>query len=241
MHPAPSVIVFTTLSGLGFGLFMWLGLGTPDAYGWSAFAWFFIAYALSVGGLSGLDLPPGERARTRSIRSASGARRGSAAKASWRCSRCFAFAPYAVARIFFDAINPVAGLGRSSHGPDHGVHHLDDLWPAQNDPTLEHARPRRRLFMLYAIAGGTLMSGQAKLAGWLILVLTVLQILAWMAGDLRLTATGTDKGTATGLNRIGKVRMLESAHTARNYVMDEMVHIVGRKHAETSCASSPGC
>ncbi|MDP5326223.1 MAG: dibenzothiophene desulfurase, partial [Paracoccaceae bacterium] len=29
MHPAPSLIIFTTLSGLGFGLLFWLGLGYP--------------------------------------------------------------------------------------------------------------------------------------------------------------------------------------------------------------------
>ena len=51
MHPAPSVIVFTTLSGLGFGLLFWLGLGLPTVTGWVAFAFFAIAYALAVGGL----------------------------------------------------------------------------------------------------------------------------------------------------------------------------------------------
>ena len=29
MNPAPSVIIFTTLSGAGFGLLVWLGLGLP--------------------------------------------------------------------------------------------------------------------------------------------------------------------------------------------------------------------
>jgi len=51
MHPAPSVIIFTTLSGLGFGLLVWLGLGFPFVTGWVAFAFFAIAYALAVGGL----------------------------------------------------------------------------------------------------------------------------------------------------------------------------------------------
>ena len=51
MHPAPSVIVFTTLSGLGFGLLFWLGLGLPAVTGWTAFAFFAIAYLLAVGGL----------------------------------------------------------------------------------------------------------------------------------------------------------------------------------------------
>ncbi|MEL7082316.1 MAG: DmsC/YnfH family molybdoenzyme membrane anchor subunit, partial [Pseudomonadota bacterium] len=51
MHPAPSVIVFTTFSGLGFGLLIWLGLGFPSVTGWSAFAFFAIAYVFAVGGL----------------------------------------------------------------------------------------------------------------------------------------------------------------------------------------------
>ncbi|MEL6992783.1 MAG: dibenzothiophene desulfurase, partial [Pseudomonadota bacterium] len=51
MHPAPSVIVFTTLSGLGFGMLAWLGLGFPLVTGWVAFAMFALAYALAIGGL----------------------------------------------------------------------------------------------------------------------------------------------------------------------------------------------
>ncbi|MEM1006484.1 MAG: dibenzothiophene desulfurase, partial [Pseudomonadota bacterium] len=51
MHPAPSVIIFTTLSGLGFGLLTFLGLGLPDVSGWYAFAVFALAYGLAVGGL----------------------------------------------------------------------------------------------------------------------------------------------------------------------------------------------
>ena len=51
MHPAPSVIAFTTLSGLGFGLLVFLGLGLPAPTGWVAFVFFAIAYLLAVGGL----------------------------------------------------------------------------------------------------------------------------------------------------------------------------------------------
>ena len=49
MHPAPSVIIFTTLSGLGFGLMMFLGLGFLDVSGWVAFVFVAIAYALAGG------------------------------------------------------------------------------------------------------------------------------------------------------------------------------------------------
>jgi DMSO reductase anchor subunit len=51
MHPASSVIAFTTLSGLGFGLLFWLGLGYPNVTGWVAFVLFAIAYLMAVGGL----------------------------------------------------------------------------------------------------------------------------------------------------------------------------------------------
>lgn len=51
MHPAPSVIIFTSLSGIGFGLLFFLGLGLPAPKGWVAFVFFAIAYVLAVGGL----------------------------------------------------------------------------------------------------------------------------------------------------------------------------------------------
>ena len=48
MHPAPSVIFFTTLSGLGFGLLFFLGFGLPDVRGWVAFTFFAIGFGLAV-------------------------------------------------------------------------------------------------------------------------------------------------------------------------------------------------
>jgi len=51
MHPAPSVILFSTISGLGFGLLTFLGLGMPAPTGWVAFVFFALAYLLAVGGL----------------------------------------------------------------------------------------------------------------------------------------------------------------------------------------------
>ncbi len=38
MHPAPSIIAFSTLSGLGFGLIAWLGLGAGQASGLAVFS-----------------------------------------------------------------------------------------------------------------------------------------------------------------------------------------------------------
>ena len=51
MHPASSVIIFTTFSGLGFGLLFWLGIGAITPTGLMALIWFAIAYLAAVGGL----------------------------------------------------------------------------------------------------------------------------------------------------------------------------------------------
>jgi len=228
MHPAPSVIIFTTFSGLGFGLLCWLGLGYPDVTGMTALAFFAIAYAMAVGGLLASTFHLGNR------------KNAIYAFSQWRTSwlsregvmavvTLLTFAPYALSLIFAETVIPLLGYVGAMFA-------LITVFTTSMIYTQLKTIPRWNmplnpvLFLLYALAGGALMAGEAKVAGILILLLTLLQIAAWMMGDGRLSATGTDKGTATGLGSIGKVRMLESAHTARNYILDEMVHIVGRKH-----------
>ncbi len=51
MHPAPSVIVFTVLSGLGFGFLAMLGFGVVRPTGLGAIPAYGLGYALAVGGL----------------------------------------------------------------------------------------------------------------------------------------------------------------------------------------------
>ena len=231
MHPAPSVIIFTTLSGLGFGLFMWLGLGSPDVPGMPAFIWFFVAYALSVGGLLASTFHLGNR------------KNAIYAFSQWRTSwlsregimavlTLLVFAPFAIGKIFLGVTWPLLGnLGT--------LFALITVFTTSMMYTQLKTVPRWNmfplvpvLFELYAIAGGALLAGQAYIAGWLILAVTILQIVAWMLGDSKYAGLASDKGTATGLGRFGTVRMLESGHTARTYVMDEMVHMIGRKHAQ---------
>ncbi len=57
MHPAPSVIIFTTLSGLGFGLLVWLGRDAPFGYSavQTALSINPMAAALSVIGTPGFE------------------------------------------------------------------------------------------------------------------------------------------------------------------------------------------
>ena len=51
MNPAPSVIVFTVLSGLGFGFLAWLCTGIATPSGLQGLLAFALGYALAVGGL----------------------------------------------------------------------------------------------------------------------------------------------------------------------------------------------
>lgn len=230
MHPAPSVIIFTTLSGLGFGLLAWLGLGFPNVTGFTAFAFFFIAYGLSIGGLLASTFHLGNKVNA------------IYAFSQWRTSwlsregimavvTLLAFAPYAIALIFLNTHLPVLGfigavLALITVFTTSMMYTQLKTVPRWNMMPLNPA-----LFLLYALAGGALLTGEVKMAGWLIVALTLLQVAAWMLGDRRVANMKTDKGTATGLGSIGKVRLLETAHTSRNYVMDEMIHLVGRKHA----------
>jgi len=63
MHPAPSVILFTVLSGLGFGDLALLGLGVVTPAGGAAFAQWGLGYALAVGGLLASTLHLGQPRR----------------------------------------------------------------------------------------------------------------------------------------------------------------------------------
>ena len=49
MHPASSIILFTSLSGLGFGLMMWLGIGLDTSQ--NPFPLFHAALAIILAGI----------------------------------------------------------------------------------------------------------------------------------------------------------------------------------------------
>lgn len=228
MHPAPSVIIFTTLSGLGFGLFVFLGLGLPDVSGWVAFVFFAMAYALSCAGLVAstfhLGNPKNAIYAFSQWRSSWLSREGIMAVAT-----LLTFAPVAIGRVFLDLDLALLG-GIGSVLAALTVFTTSMIYTQLKTIARWHMWLTPVLFLLYATAGGALLAGQAKLAGLLILAVTVTQLVAWKQGDARST-TG-DLGTATGLGEIGQVRLLESAHTARNYILDEMAFQVGRKHVD---------
>jgi len=229
MHPAPSVIIFTALSGLGFGLLAWLGFGLPVVTGWIAFWYFFVAFALAVGGLLASTFHLGNPQRAlkafRQWRSSWLSREGILAVFS-----LLVMAIYAIGAIFFGQIWPIVGvLG--------AIASLLTIFTTSMIYAQMKTVPRWNsaftpiMFLLYAMAGGALLSGNALFASALLVILGVAQIAAWSIGDGRFFSAGHNIESATGLGFLGKVRQLESPHTGSNYLLKEMVFVVGRKHA----------
>ena len=230
MHPAPSVIFFTAFSGLGFGLLAWLGIGLPDVTGRPAFGYYFIGYAMAVGGLLASTFHLGNP------------KNAVKAFSQWRSSwlsreavlsviTLLVIAPYAIGRIFLGIDWSLLGLAGSALAlitvfSTSMIYTQLKTVPRWNTP----ATPV--LFQLYAIGGGALLAGQGAVAALLLLVLGAAQLLAWQKGDRRFAEAGSTAESATGLGRIGKVRLLEPPHSGRNYLMKEMVHVIGRKHAQ---------
>lgn len=229
MHPAPSVIIFTTLSGLGFGLLVFLGLGLPDVTGWVAFVFFAIAYALAVGGLmaSTFHLGHPERAWKAFTQW----------KTSWlsREGWCAVLALivmglYAIGTVFLGERWGLLGwIG--------ALFSLATVFTTSMIYTQLKTIPRWNMnltpamFLSFSLAGGALLAGQTSIALPLLLVAALVQILYWKKGDKALEASGTNLGTATGLGQRGAVRAFEPPHTGTNYLLREFVHVVGRKHA----------
>jgi DMSO reductase anchor subunit len=87
------------------------------------------------------------------------------------------------------------------------------------------------VFLAAALAGGALLTGKVQLAGLLLTLLSLPLIAHWHFGDRRFREAGSTPETATGLGGIGRVRLFEPPHTGSNYLLREMVHVVGRKHA----------
>lgn len=229
MNPAPSVIVFTTFSGLGFGLLAWLGLGFPLVTGWAAFFYFVLAHGLAVGGLLASTYHLGRPERA--IRAFTQWKTSWLSREAWMSvAALIVMALYAAGLVFFGAaLLPLGWLG--------ALLSLGTVGTTSMIYTQLRTVPRWRhwttpgLFLLLALSGGALLAGQTLAALPLLAMTGTLQLYAWMVGDGLLRASGTTLATATGLGGIGTVRAFEPPHTGTNFLLREFVHVVGRRHA----------
>jgi DMSO reductase anchor subunit len=239
MHPAPSIIVFTVLSGLGYGLAGVLGLGLLDP----TLAATKIAHVLALG-LIGAGL-------LSSTLHLGNPQRAWRAFSQWRSSwlsregvmSVITFAPLcvsAIAAILYGRYLAVPGLvGTVLCAVT--VYCTAMIYASLRSIQTWNTGLTPVCYLLFAGAGGfclatlcAALGGGAPrlLAGLaaLFLVAAWMAKIAWRNRMNTLRPISTPE-TATGLGTIGKVRLFERPHINDNYLNREMGFKVARKHA----------
>ncbi len=247
MHPAPSIILFTTASGAGYGLLFLLGLAAPlgllPADRWLGLAGLGLALGLVTLGLLSSTLHLGHPERAwRAI---------SQWRSSWLSREgVMALATYVPAALL--------GLGWVI------LEDLQGVWAVLAVLTAAGAaltvactgmiyaslKPIRQwcngwvvpVYLVFALMTGTLwLSAITRLFGlehdWIQHLALMVLLLGW---SLKLgywrSVVDTDgpssPESATGLGALGRVRLLDPPHTEDNYLLREMGFRTARKHAK---------
>ncbi len=230
MHPALSVIFFSTFSGLGFGLLVFLGLGYPGVTGWSAFAFFAIAYILAVGGLISSTFHLGHPERA--LKAFTQWQTSWLSREAW-CAviALLLMATYGAGLVFLETRWTILGIVGALFSLA-TVFTTSMIYAQMKTVPRWHSPLTPAYFLSLCIAGGALLAGQVTWAVILLLVAGVIQIFTWGIGDKAFAQSGTDIASATRLGNIGKVRAFEPPHTGTNYLKREFVYVIARKHAQ---------
>lgn len=230
MHPAPSVIIFTVLSGLGFGFLAFLGFGFLTASGWSAFLLWGLGYALAVGGLVASTFHLGNPQRA--LRAFTQWRSSWLSREAW----CSVAALVLLAPM---ALSDWLGLGFSRlSGIPGGVMCLVTVYATSMIYAQIRAVPRWNhwttplVFLAFSLTGGAIMVGAGLLPVALCAVLLVALVANYTFGDRQFALRGATMGTATGLGAGDAMKVFEQPHTGDNYLLREMIFVVGRRHAD---------
>ena len=231
MHPAPSVILFTCLSGAGFGLLFWLDAGLARPEGMAALAQFTLAYGLATAGLIASTFHLGNPQRA--LRAFSQWRTSWLSREGWASiATLAASAPVALSASFGPPGQSFAGgaLGLAAALLASLTLFSTAMIYAQLKTVPRwHHWTTPVSFLTFAATGGTILAG-AKIAPFFCLALAAVMVLTFWQGDKRFSVSGSNLNQATGLK--GQVRPFAPAHTGGNYILTEMIHKVGRKHAQ---------
>jgi len=227
MHPAPSVIIFSVLSGLGFGFMTFMALGFLPLTGlWAFWAW-AVGYALAVGGLIAATAHLGNPQRA--LKAFSQWRSSWLSREGWAAVLAlFAMAPIALGDWLGFGV-PFIWCGLAA-----GLAVVTVICTAMIYTQIK-AVPRWHhwltpvMFVVFSLAGGALLAMQAGPSFVLLLVLAVVMLVLNYVGDGQFARAGATMGAATGLQ--GDVSVFEQPHTGGNYLLREMIFVVGRKHA----------
>ncbi len=247
MHPAYSVIAFTTMSGAGYGLLALLGVlgaaGLLPPERWFGFAAFGLGLALVTAGLlsSTFHLGHPERAW----------RAFSQWRSSWLSregvAAVIAYVPagiFAIGWVFFEQNGgPWAIAGwLTAITSAITVYCTAMIYASLRTIPRWYNRWVPSVYMALALGtGAVLLVALAHIFGlfapwmaWLAVAAfalgIVLKLAYWGSADTAPRQYTAEQ--ATGLGHIGKVHQLEAPHSQANFVQREMGYQVARKHAE---------
>jgi len=240
MHPAPSLIVFTVLSGLGLGMIIWIGLGLGSEK--HLFGWIAGPLALAITGIGGAA-SVGHLARPENAWRAFSQWRSSwlSREACLMIVTKVAFTIYLALWLLLDArVTPLGWAAAALAGAT--VYATSMIYAQLRTVPSWSAAPTPHLFIAMTMSGGLLGASAVKaLVG---LDVPIGYILLWLAGAAgtaiwwQTQAAGAPRGyhgssmeTATGLSGLGRVRLLEPPHTGSNSLLREMAFRVGRERA----------
>jgi DMSO reductase anchor subunit len=246
MHPAYSVILFTSASGAGYGLIVWLAIarlsGAWELDSVVAIIGCGIALALITLGLMSSTFHLGHPERAwrafTQWRSSWLSREGVAAVLAYPPMLIFS-AGWLWGGIGAELMNAAAAatvvLALLTVVCTGMIYASLKTIPRWSNPLV------LPVYLLFALAsGGLLFAPILALSGAVTAVelLTILGVLAvgwvlkhgyWRYIDRQKPVS--DTGTATGLGHLGEVSQLEAPHTSENYLLQEMGYAVARKHA----------
>lgn len=247
MHPAQSVIFFTTTSGAGYGLLIWLALLAPFGTLPESTAFTIVTFAIGVGlvvaGLlsSTFHLGHPERAWR--------------AMSQWRTSwlsreglvSVVTFVPAlfwglnvlssgfaAPLSVFLGLVTAVLSLVTvyctgMIYASLKTIPAWYNNWTRLAYPLLSLTTGAMLAIVLLALFSVRQMGTLVELTILLFVNAGALKYVYWRSID---TAEPTSTAeTATGLGALGKVRLLEKPHSGTNYLMREMGFQIARKHA----------
>lgn len=246
MHPAASVIFFTTASGAGYGLLFLMGIAgaaglVPPTLAFGLVG-FTLAFGLITAGLlaSTFHLGRPERAwrALSQWRSSWLSREGVAALVTYAPAGLFALGWVVLgeARGVWGVFGLLGSLGAVATVVCTGMIYA-------SLPTIRQWRQPLTIpgYLTIGLYTGALwmalltaaFGGTASVFLWLTvlaaLAVATIKALYWRTIDTE--APVTTSGTATGLGSLGRVRLLDAPTTSQNYVMREMGYRVARKHA----------
>ncbi|MGD0189264.1 MAG: DmsC/YnfH family molybdoenzyme membrane anchor subunit [Rhizomicrobium sp.] len=246
MHPALSVIIFTTSSGAGYGMLFWLGVCAAanrlPAHSWFAPASLTLALvAVTIGLLSStLHLGHPERAwrAFSQWRSSWLSREGVISVAT--CVPAVIFWLALLLRPDDRALTEVSG-GLAALGAVLTVictaYIYRSLKPVQR---WANSWVPAGYLALAAMTGALWLSALSAFFdadSWMfetlaaVLIVPALSIKLGYWRFIDTTSSISTPESATGLGRIGRVRLLDPPNTSENYLMKEMGFRIARKHA----------